>query len=172
MSTLWAVAQRVVRCSIATGVVVLLSMAGVDAGETAPQRFPVTLDRSRILESPETITKVSVTNPKIADVTVLSPRSVLINAKGVGVTSVMIFSGAKVNAFDVVVRPTGLSKDGASTVYRRIAVPAGEHRFVARLADTADGRFVHAVERSIDLEPGRVLVIDFDAKSGGWLFRG
>jgi len=44
-------------------------------------------------------------NPKIADVTVLSPRSVLINAKGVGVTSVMIFSGAKVNAFDVVVRP-------------------------------------------------------------------
>lgn len=74
--------------------------------------------------------------------------------------------------FDVVVRPTGLSKDGASTVYRRIAVPAGEHRFVARLADTADGRFVHAVERSIDLEPGRVLVIDFDAKSGGWLFRG
>ena len=43
---------------------------------------------------------------------------------------------------------------------------------MAGLADTADGRFVHAVERSIDLEPGRVLVIDFDAKSGGWLFRG
>jgi Flp pilus assembly secretin CpaC len=105
MSTLWTVAQGVVKCSIATGVVVLLSTTGVDAGETAPQRFPVTLDRSRILESPETITKVSVTNPKIADVTVLSPRSVLINAKGVGVTSVMIFSGAKVNAFDVVVRP-------------------------------------------------------------------
>ena len=81
MGTLWAVAQGVVRYSIATGMVVLLSMTGVDAGETAPQRFPVTLDRSRILESPETITKVSVTNPKIADVTVLSPRSVLINAK-------------------------------------------------------------------------------------------
>jgi hypothetical protein len=74
--------------------------------------------------------------------------------------------------FDVVAPPTGLSKDGASTVYRRIAVPAGEHRFVARLADTADGKFSHDVERVVDLKPGRVLVIDFDTKSGGWVFRG
>ena len=73
--------------------------------------------------------------------------------------------------FGVVAAPTGLSKDGASTVYRRIAVPAGEHRFIAKLADTADGNFAHTVERTIDLKPGRVLVIDFDVKSGGWLFR-
>jgi hypothetical protein len=65
-----------------------------------------------------------------------------------------------------------LSKDGASTVYRRIEVPAGEHRFVARLADTADGKVGHTAERAIDLRPGRVLVIDFDAKAGGWVFRG
>ena len=74
--------------------------------------------------------------------------------------------------FDVVAPPTGLAKDGASTVYRRAAVPAGEHRFVARLADTADGKVAHTAERAIDLEPGRVLVIDFDAKAGGWVFRG
>jgi hypothetical protein len=74
--------------------------------------------------------------------------------------------------FDVVAPPTGLSKDGASTVYRRIEVPAGEHRFVARLADTADGKVGHTAERAIDLRPGRVLVIDFDAKAGGWVFRG
>jgi hypothetical protein len=74
--------------------------------------------------------------------------------------------------FDVVAPPTGLSKDGASTVYRRMEVPAGRHRFVARLADTADARVAHTAERAIDLAPGRVLVIDFDAKAGGWVFRG
>jgi hypothetical protein len=74
--------------------------------------------------------------------------------------------------FATLARPTGLSRDGAATVYRRAAVPAGEHRFVARLKDTADGDFGFVVERTIALEPGRVLVIDFDAKEGGWVFRG
>ena len=74
--------------------------------------------------------------------------------------------------FAVVAPPRGLSKDGASTVYRRAAVPAGEHRFVAKLADTADGHFGYAAERTIELKPGRVLVIDFDLKEGGFAFRG
>jgi hypothetical protein len=74
--------------------------------------------------------------------------------------------------FAAVAPPTGLSRDGASTVYRRVAVPAGEHRFVARLKDTVNGDFGFVGDRSIDLKPGRVLVIDFDAKEGGWVFRG
>ncbi len=74
--------------------------------------------------------------------------------------------------FAVVAPPTGLSRDGAATVYRRIAVPAGEHRFVARLKDAVNGDFAFVGDRAIDLKPGRVLVIDFDAKEGGWVFRG
>ena len=74
--------------------------------------------------------------------------------------------------FDVVAPPSGLSKDGASIVYRRASVPAGEHRFVARLADTVDGNPGHLAERVVDLKPGRALVIDFDAKSGGFTFVG
>jgi hypothetical protein len=73
--------------------------------------------------------------------------------------------------FDIVAPPTGLSRDGASTVYRRVAVPAGEHRFVAKLKDTVDGDYAFFGDRTIDLKPGRVLVIDFDPKEGGWLFR-
>lgn len=74
--------------------------------------------------------------------------------------------------FSMVAPPTGLSRDGASTVYRRVAVPAGEHRFVAKLSETVDGKFAFVGDRTIDLKPGRILVIDFDAKEGGWLFRG
>ncbi|MEP7180764.1 MAG: hypothetical protein ABI886_01090 [Betaproteobacteria bacterium] len=73
--------------------------------------------------------------------------------------------------FSVVAPPSGLSKDGASTVYRRVAVPAGTHRFVAKMKDTVDGGFGAVTEHAQDLAPGRVLVIDFDAKSGGWVFR-
>jgi hypothetical protein len=74
--------------------------------------------------------------------------------------------------FALVAPPRGLSKDGASTVYRRAEVAAGEHRFAARLADTADGHIGYSTERSVDLRPGRVLVIDFDPKEGGFVFRG
>jgi hypothetical protein len=74
--------------------------------------------------------------------------------------------------FEVVAPPSGLAKDGASTVYRRLAVSAGEHRFTARLTDTADGSGVVVAERTVDLKAGRVLVIDFDANAGGFVFRG
>lgn len=74
--------------------------------------------------------------------------------------------------FAMTAPPTGLSRDGAATVYRRAAVPAGEHRFVAKLRDTATGDYAFVVDRTVALKPGRVLVIDFDAKEGGWVFRG
>ena len=66
--------------------------------------------------------------------------------------------------------PSGLSKDGPATVYRRFTVPAGRHQFRARLADGPDGKFIHRHEASIDLAPGQVLVVDFPSGSGGFVF--
>jgi len=74
--------------------------------------------------------------------------------------------------FALVAPPTGISRDGASTVYRRVEVPAGAHSFVAKLKDTASGDFGYVQERAVDVAAGRVLVIDFDARAGGWQFRG
>jgi hypothetical protein len=74
--------------------------------------------------------------------------------------------------FKVVAPPTGLSRDGAATVYRRTVVQAGPHRFVARMKDAATGDFGYVMSRGVELGSGRVLVIDFDAKEGGWVFRG
>jgi hypothetical protein len=69
------------------------------------------------------------------------------------------------------VRPSGLSKDGSSTLYRRVDVPAGRHRIVARLADAPTPGFGYVEETTVELTPGAVLLIDFDAKLGGWVFR-
>lgn len=68
--------------------------------------------------------------------------------------------------------PAGLRDDLPATVFRRYEVPAGRHRFRARLADTPDGEFRWQNEADIDLAEGRVLVIDFAAGSGGFQFHG
>lgn len=64
--------------------------------------------------------------------------------------------------------PSGLSRDGASTVYHSVDLPAGEHRITVRLKDdkTAEGfNYVH--DSTITLKPAQVLVIDFNAEQGG-----
>jgi len=72
--------------------------------------------------------------------------------------------------YQITARPAGLKRDGASTVYRRLPVVAGKHTFKARLADGPDGKFTYVSDATIDLAPGKVLVIDFNAGKGGFLF--
>jgi hypothetical protein len=73
--------------------------------------------------------------------------------------------------YDIVAQPAGVRHDGPSTVYRRLPVPAGRHEFRARLADGPDGAFGYTAEQVVELAPGRVLLIDFNAAQGGFLFR-
>lgn len=70
-----------------------------------------------------------------------------------------------------VAAPSGLRRDLASTVYWRRAVSAGKHRFTARLKDQREGDFNYVKEIAVTLEPGRVLVIDFNPAQGGFIFR-
>ncbi len=73
--------------------------------------------------------------------------------------------------YRIVAPPAGLAADGASTVYRRLTVPAGRHEVRARLSDNAQGEFNYVAERTIELAAGRVLLIDFNATEGGFVFR-
>jgi hypothetical protein len=64
--------------------------------------------------------------------------------------------------------PSGLSKDGASSVYQRLSVRAGAHRVAVRLKDSAAGNgFDYQREQMVTLTPAQILVIDFDAEKGG-----
>lgn len=73
--------------------------------------------------------------------------------------------------YRIVAPPAGLTADGASTVYRRLVVPAGRHEIRARLSDNPQGEFNYVAERTIELAAGRVLLIDFNATAGGFVFR-
>jgi hypothetical protein len=71
-------------------------------------------------------------------------------------------------AYRHVAVPSGLSQDGASTVYQRFPVTAGLHQVSVRLQDDARAAgFNYQREQSITLKPGQVMVIDFNAEKGG-----
>lgn len=64
--------------------------------------------------------------------------------------------------------PAGLSKDGSSTVYHRLQLPAGPHRIEVRMNDDARmPGFGYVRESTVVLKPAQILVIDFDAEKGG-----
>ena len=68
--------------------------------------------------------------------------------------------------------PSGLSRDGASAMYQRLVVPAGEQRIAVRLNDDARrAGFTHQRDATVKLVPAQVLVIDFDAEKGGITFQ-
>lgn len=68
--------------------------------------------------------------------------------------------------------PSGLSRDGASALYRRLAVAAGERVFSVRMSDDVNHEgFAYTLERRVELAPAQVVVIDFDADAGGITLR-
>ncbi len=69
------------------------------------------------------------------------------------------------------VRPSGLRRDGNAVVYQRMALPAGRHRIVVRLSDRADGNFNYMKDETVQLAAGQVVVIDFNASQGGFVWR-
>lgn len=72
----------------------------------------------------------------------------------------------------VAMPPSGLWKDGAATVYRRLAVAAGDHVLTARLRESnrAQG-FDYQRTAAITLAPRQNFVVDFHADAGGFIFR-
>lgn len=71
-----------------------------------------------------------------------------------------------------VLHPTGLYKDGISTMYRRLYIKAGTHKIAARMQDNVkqEGwKFAH--EESVELKAAQNLVIDFHPDKGGLFFK-
>jgi len=67
-------------------------------------RIDVTIGKSQVLELKEAFNRVSVTNPNIADVFVITPNQILINGKTAGVTSLVVFYPNRTLFFDLVIQ--------------------------------------------------------------------
>lgn len=73
--------------------------------------------------------------------------------------------------FESVASPSGLSKDGPSTIYRRFEIPSGEHTISVRMNDNARIQdYNYVKEERLTLKPAQILVIDLRKDHGGIFF--
>jgi pilus assembly protein CpaC len=80
------------------------AMAPYEKAEAAQDSLIVAAGRSQAVSLAHDITKVSITDPRIADVAVLSRREVLVNGKAPGTTSFIVWTSGGRRPFDVLVR--------------------------------------------------------------------
>jgi pilus assembly protein CpaC len=78
------------------------------------QQIPLTAGRSTVLATDFDITRIAVTNPAVADATVVQPREILIDGKSAGTVSLIIWGTGDRRQYDVVVDP------GISTLEQRL----------------------------------------------------
>jgi hypothetical protein len=92
-------------------------------------RVYLAVDKAQILDLGEPARKVAVANPSIADVQVINPSQLLLNGKGIGVTSLVVFSAKTQRSFDLVVHPGplgGTSMPSPTTDPHNVLVQRGD----------------------------------------------
>lgn len=94
----------VLACPGFPGMAVLYAQQQGEAAPAVP-KIPLTAGRSTVLSTDFDITRIAVTNPAIADAVVVQPREVLIDGKGAGTVSLIIWGSTQRKQFDVVVEP-------------------------------------------------------------------
>jgi hypothetical protein len=74
--------------------------------------------------------------------------------------------------YDEVFPPAGLSRDGASSGYRRLPIRAGTHTLRVQFNDDVrvDG-FNFERSARVEVKPGQVVLIDFNPEQGGVIIR-
>jgi pilus assembly protein CpaC len=86
-----------------------LSTAGAaqeaQPGLTEFRKIALTAGRSTVLRTSYDITRIAVTNPEVADATVVQPREVLIDAKTPGTISLIVWGLSEREQYDLVVEP-------------------------------------------------------------------
>ena len=69
------------------------------------ERIHITAGRSTVLTTPFDVTRIAVTNPVIADATVVQPREILIDGKAPGTISLIVWGDVNRAQYDLVIEP-------------------------------------------------------------------
>lgn len=129
-----SLAPRARRALVALAVAATLAAlapGGTPAWAQGATPVYVAVDKAQLLTLPQDpFAKVSVTNPNIADVHVVSPTQMLVNGKTAGVTSLVVFfQNGKVQNFDLIVHPALMvpaGSDPASPEPHSVMVQRGD----------------------------------------------
>jgi hypothetical protein len=107
----------------------LLAVSAPAAGQEHAALY-LAVDKTYVLGQNEPFSKVSVANPAIADVQVLTPMQLLITGKALGSTSLLLFSSnSTLRHYTVVVHPSPLlpiATDAAAPAPHSVLVHRGD----------------------------------------------
>src|SRR6187431_3070665 len=99
--------RNIVRFAIVTALAAAALTGSVTAAraQAAPSALRVALitGRSTVLNTDFDVTRIAVTNPAIADATVVQPREILIDGKAPGTISLILWGGARRVQYDLIV---------------------------------------------------------------------
>ena len=95
------------------------------------ERVVLTAGRSTVLGSDFDITRIAVTNPAVADAMVVQPREILIDGKGAGTVSLIVWGTGRRAQYDVVVEP------GVTTLQQKLQALFPGEDITATLNDEA-----------------------------------
>jgi pilus assembly protein CpaC len=95
--------RRIAALMVATALALGLADFGLFAQQAADRSVSLTTGRSTILTTDYDVTRIAVTNPAVADATVVRPREILIDGKAPGTISLIIWGGDQRTQYDVVV---------------------------------------------------------------------
>jgi len=77
---------------------VLIAVTAAVAQTAPPRELSLTLGRGELLQFTADVQRVAISEPRIADAVVVSPREVMINAKGLGKTTVIVWETGSIPA--------------------------------------------------------------------------
>jgi len=96
----------VTRRVLSLSMLMLLTVAGLGAQQPQPKQLPqvsVTAGRSTIVSTDFDVTRIAVTNPEVADATVVRPREILVDGKSAGTISLILWGDNTRLQYDIVV---------------------------------------------------------------------
>ena len=91
---------------LSLSVFLLLSFTSLGAQQPQPGQVPqvsITAGRSTILSTDFDVTRIAITNPEVADATVVRPREILVDGKAPGTISLILWGDTMRVQYDVVV---------------------------------------------------------------------
>ena len=97
--------SRLMRLGLILGVTLLIAGQTGVAQQADPERLVITAGRSMVLTTDFDITRFSITDPEVADASVVQPREVLIDGRAPGTISLILWGPGQRLHYDLVVEP-------------------------------------------------------------------
>lgn len=100
--------DRRVRLGLALAFLVAIAhpiAARAQATSAADTNIHITAGRSTVLTTDFDVTRIAVTNPEVADATVVQPREILIDGKEAGTITLIVWGTTERSQYDLVIEP-------------------------------------------------------------------